>query len=193
MPPSLSPTPGVPRQQVGRYTICEPIAAGGMATVSSDICRAGRLLARCGREATRIAHLAIRPSSSRCSSTKRASRARIRHPNVVPTLDVWSDEGRHLLGHGVRARRVALRLASSARRSDNSPFRCRISTAILVSVLHGLHAAHEAKTRAASRSISCIATFRRKTSSSVPMAPCAYSTSASPKPFNRGRTRSREH
>ena len=52
------------------------------------------------------------PTSSRCSSTRRASPARIRHPNVVPTLDVVARRRRALPGDGVRARRVALDAAA---------------------------------------------------------------------------------
>jgi serine/threonine-protein kinase len=70
--------------------------------------------------------------------------ARIRHPNVVPTLDVLVDDNEIILVmeyvHGESL--FGLRRAARERR-ESIPL--GISTAILVSVLHGLHAAHEAK------------------------------------------------
>jgi serine/threonine-protein kinase len=70
--------------------------------------------------------------------------ARIRHPNVVPTLDVLVDDNEIILVmeyvHGESL--FALRRTA---RERNQPIPLSVSIAILVSVLHGLHAAHEAK------------------------------------------------
>jgi serine/threonine protein kinase len=70
--------------------------------------------------------------------------ARIRHPNVVPTLDVVATEGEIFLvmdyvqGESLSRLRIAMQDAKRA----TDP---RIVAAIMSGVLHGLHAAHEAK------------------------------------------------
>ncbi|MBV9948543.1 MAG: serine/threonine protein kinase [Myxococcales bacterium] len=70
--------------------------------------------------------------------------ARIAHPNVVPTLDVISEDGELLLVmeyvHGAALSRLVRLLAD---RGERVP--APIAAAILSGVLHGLHAAHEAR------------------------------------------------
>ncbi len=72
--------------------------------------------------------------------------ARVRHPNVVPTLDVITDgaDGEIFLVMEYVAGESLSRLlrALQARKRLVSP---RIAITILSGVLHGLHAAHEAK------------------------------------------------
>jgi len=70
--------------------------------------------------------------------------ARIKHPNVVPTLDIVR-EGPDLLlvmdyVQGETLARLAAALHAASDRLDP-----RLACAILVGILHGLHAAHEAK------------------------------------------------
>ena len=71
--------------------------------------------------------------------------ARIRHPNVVPTLDVVAPARRALPRHGVRPGRVALAPPHGAASPRATRIPPPIVAAIMVGVLHGLHAAHEAK------------------------------------------------
>ncbi len=70
--------------------------------------------------------------------------ARVRHPNVVPTLDVVATQGELFLVleyvHGETLAQVLRRLA---RTGESIPL--PIVTAIFSGVLHGLHAAHEAR------------------------------------------------
>jgi serine/threonine protein kinase len=70
--------------------------------------------------------------------------ARIRHPNVVPTLDVVATEGEiFLVMDYVQGESLSkLRVAMQATKRLTDP---RIVAAIMSGVLHGLHAAHEAK------------------------------------------------
>jgi serine/threonine-protein kinase len=70
--------------------------------------------------------------------------ARIRHPNVVPTLDVVAIEGEiFLVMDYVQGESLGkLRLAMHATGKSTDP---RIVAAVMGGVLHGLHAAHEAK------------------------------------------------
>jgi serine/threonine-protein kinase len=70
--------------------------------------------------------------------------ARIRHPNVVPTLDVVATEGEIFLVmdyvQGESLSRLRIAMQDAKRHADP-----RIIAAIMSGVLHGLHAAHEAK------------------------------------------------
>jgi serine/threonine-protein kinase len=70
--------------------------------------------------------------------------ARIRHPNVVPTLDVVATEGEIFLVmdyvQGESLSRLRIAMQDAKRQADP-----RIIAAIMSGVLHGLHAAHEAK------------------------------------------------
>src|SRR5262249_54371047 len=76
--------------------------------------------------------------------------ARIQHPNVVPVLDVVALEGEIFLVmeyvHGESLSRL-LRLA----RDPGATVPPRIASAILSHALHGLHAAHEAKSEGGER------------------------------------------
>lgn len=73
--------------------------------------------------------------------------ARVRHPNVVPPLDVLAEGGELLLVmeyvHGESLSRL---LRSAWKANERVPL--PIGAAILSNVLHGLHAAHEARDEA---------------------------------------------
>jgi serine/threonine protein kinase len=133
---------GLPRI-VGRYALYGEIAAGGMATVML-----GRLLGPVGFARTVAikklhAQYAKDPEFVAMFVDEARLAARIRHPNVVPTLDVVAEGGQLLLVmeyvHGESLSRL-LRSASSRSRPVPPP----IASAIVTGVLHGLHAAHEA-------------------------------------------------
>jgi serine/threonine-protein kinase len=70
--------------------------------------------------------------------------ARIRHPNVVPTIDVVATEGEVFVVmeyvHGESLARLRSAMAQAGRVADP-----RIVASVISGVLHGLHAAHEAK------------------------------------------------
>jgi serine/threonine-protein kinase len=70
--------------------------------------------------------------------------ARIRHPNVVPTLDVVATGGELFLVMEYVPGESIARLARTLR-EHNQTLPTRILSAIMAGVLHGLHAAHEAK------------------------------------------------
>jgi serine/threonine-protein kinase len=133
-----------PEQQVGRYAIFDQFAAGGMASVH-------------------LARLAGLEGFSRVVAVKRMHRhllenkdfkamfldearlaARIRHPNVVPILDVIAIGDELLIVmeyvHGVSVHAL-MRLSVKAKANMPRP----VAFAILTNTLHGLHAAHEAR------------------------------------------------
>jgi serine/threonine-protein kinase len=130
---------------VGRYAISTEIAAGGMATV-----HLGRLLGPAGFARVvaikRLhAHLAGDPDLVAMLLDEARVAARIRHPNVVPTLDVVATGGELFLVmeyvEGESLSRL-LRAAVAARRGPPPP---RVVAAVVCGALHGLHAAHEAR------------------------------------------------
>ena len=131
-------------KRVGRYLLFDPIASGGMGTV-----HIGKMVGAVGF--SRIVaikslhpHLARDPAFLSMLMDEARLAARIRHPNVVSVLDVVRSsrdlllvleyiEGESLsrLIEGARQRRLAI-----------PP---RLAVSVLVQVLTGLHAAHEAR------------------------------------------------
>ncbi len=129
---------------VGRYALYGSIASGGMATV-----HLGRLMGPVGFSRTvaikRLhAQFAQDPEFVSMFLDEARLAARIRHPNVVPTLDVVATSGELFLVMEYVPGDSLSRLARTARdRRQRIPQ--RVISAIMSSVLHGLHAAHEAK------------------------------------------------
>ena len=130
--------------RAGRYALHGEIASGGMATV-----HLGKLLGPVGFSRT-VAIKRLLPPLSRdpefVASLLDEARlaARIRHPNVVPTLDVVAAGSELLvvmefvLGESLAG---LMRVLMSRRETVPVP----IAAAIAVGVLHGLHAAHETR------------------------------------------------
>jgi eukaryotic-like serine/threonine-protein kinase len=129
---------------VGRYALYGAIAAGGMATV-----HLGRLLGPVGFSRTvaikRLhAQFASDPEFVSMFLDEARLAARIRHPNVVPTLDVVATGGELFLVMDYVPGESVARLARALRERQQS-IPIRILSHIMAGVLHGLHAAHEAK------------------------------------------------
>jgi len=129
---------------VGRYALYNPIAAGGMATV-----HLGRLLGPVGFSRTvaikRLhAQYAADPEFVTMFLDEARLAARIRHPNVVPTLDVVATDGELFLVMDYVPGESVARLSRALLQAKQS-IPLRILSGIMVGALHGLHAAHEAK------------------------------------------------
>lgn len=131
-----------PERIIGRYALFGEIAAGGMATV-----HLGRLLGPAGFART-VAIKRLHPQFAKDPEfvsmflDEARLAARIRHPNVVSTLDVVALEGElfivmdYVEGESLaRIRRLA--------GERGPPLPVDVTAAIFVNVLHGLHAAHE--------------------------------------------------
>ncbi len=129
-------------QTLGRYALYDRIASGGMATVYF-----GQLIGTGGF--SRIVaikrlhpHLALEKEFAAMLLDEAYLAGRIRHPNVVSTLDVVSEGGELFLVmeyvHGETLARL-LRAAILDRR----PVPQDVSVAIVIGALNGLHAAHE--------------------------------------------------
>ncbi|HEY2364851.1 MAG TPA: serine/threonine-protein kinase, partial [Polyangiaceae bacterium] len=128
---------------VGRYAFGPKIAAGGMATV-----HAGRVVGSIGFTRTvAIKRLheryALDPKFVSMFVDEARLAARVRHPNVVPTLDVVVDAGEIFVileyVHGEPLSRLVKVLPANQR------FPVRIASAIAFGTLLGLHAAHDAR------------------------------------------------
>src|ERR1700712_4018298 len=82
----------VPPRQVGRYTLFEQIAAGGMATVHVARFAGPEGFSRVVAMKHLHPHLANDPEFKSMFIGEARLASRIRHPNVVPTLDVVVDQ-----------------------------------------------------------------------------------------------------
>ena len=129
---------------VGRYALYAEIAAGGMATVHF-----GRLLGPVGFSRT-VAIKRLHPQFAKDPEfvsmflDEARLAARIRHPNVVPTLDVVATNGELFLVMDYVQGESLSRLVRGMRdRKTRIP--PRIVASIMAGALHGLHAAHEAR------------------------------------------------
>src|SRR5262245_3092434 len=129
---------------VGRYALYGEIASGGMATVHFE-----RLLGPVGFSRT-VAIKRLHPQFAKDPEfvsmflDEARLAARIRHPNVVATLDVVATKGElFLVMEYVQGESLSRLARAVMARGENLP--PRIVASIMCGVLHGLHAAHEAR------------------------------------------------
>jgi serine/threonine protein kinase len=136
---AVAPTPVL----VGRYAIFDRIASGGMATV-----HIGRLAGEGGfarTVAVKRLHpqFALDPEFVAMFLDEARLAARIRHPNVVATVDIVNGDGElFLVMEYVDGEPLSTLLRLS--REKKSPLAPDVAAGILAQALHGLHAAHEA-------------------------------------------------
>lgn len=134
-----------PAEIVGRYALYGEIASGGMAVVHY-----GKLLGAVGFQRP-VAIKRLHPQLARDPAVRdmfideARLASRIRHPNVVPTLDVVAD-GRDLLLVMEYVHGESLQQLMRAMRKRGERIPLRITLAVVSALLHGLHAAHEATT-----------------------------------------------
>ncbi|HEY8088208.1 MAG TPA: serine/threonine-protein kinase [Polyangiaceae bacterium] len=132
-----------PIRRIGRYALYTEIASGGMATVYLGRQRGQAGFARTVAIKRLHPQHAKEPDFVAMFLDEARLAARIRHPNVVPTLDVVATEGElFLVMEYVQGESLARLLKASRHRKEDPP--TRVVAAIVADVLHGLHAAHEA-------------------------------------------------
>ncbi len=131
-------------RQIGRYSLHDVIATGGMATVHF-----GRLVDPLGFSRTvaikRLhAHLVDNPNLVAMLRDEARIGARIRHPNVVPITDAMAADGEvFLVMDYVHGLSLSALLANVL---DGAPAPAlEVTLAIMANMLSGLHAAHEAR------------------------------------------------
>lgn len=140
---SVPPPPKV--SVLGRYALFEAIAAGGMARVYL-----GRQLGAAGFARTvaikrMLPHLVEDQRLVTMFIDEARLAARIRHPNVVPILDVVSDGSElFLVMEYVAGEALGMIQRTLHQREERVP--PEIASSIVTGVLYGLHAAHEAVT-----------------------------------------------
>jgi serine/threonine-protein kinase len=130
--------------RIGRYELFDRIAAGGMATVYF-----GRLVSGAGfRRAVALKrlhpHLAEEKRFVAMLRDEARLAGRIRHPNVVPVLDVVEGDGELLLVLEL-VEGPSLGTIMTSLRERNVPMPLEILSGIMRGALAGLDAAHEAK------------------------------------------------
>jgi eukaryotic-like serine/threonine-protein kinase len=127
---------------VGRYVIGESFASGGMGAIHLGRIRGAGGFARTVAVKRLFPGFANDAGFRAMLLDEARLVSRIRHPNVVPTLDVWEEENDLYVVmeyvHGVS-------LSHLIRRPDAGPVPVGIALGILECVLSGLHAAHEAR------------------------------------------------
>jgi serine/threonine-protein kinase len=130
--------------RVGRYAIHDRIAAGGMATV-----HLGRLVGEGGFARTVAIkrlhpHFSLDPDFVSMFLDEARLAARIRHPNVVQTVDVVvANDEVFLVMDYVEGESFSFMIQSLAKVQAYMAPAC--ASAIVSGALRGLHAAHEAK------------------------------------------------
>jgi eukaryotic-like serine/threonine-protein kinase len=131
-------------QVIGRYALYGEIAAGGMATVHY-----GRLVGPVGFSRTvaikRLhAQFAKDPEFAAMFLDEARLAARIRHPNVVQTLDVVASDGElFLVMEYVHGESLVRLIRACVAKGETVPL--DLVSGIVCGALHGLHSAHEAK------------------------------------------------
>ncbi len=127
----------------GRYALFGEIASGGMATVhlARQIGAAG--FARMVAVKRLHERYARDPEFVAMFLDEARLVARVRHPNVVQTVDVVAEDGELFLVMEYVHGESLLRLTGMANKK-NAPLPVPVIAALIASTLHGLHAAHEA-------------------------------------------------
>jgi len=127
-----------------QYFLHAPIGAGGMATV-----HIGQLIAPLGFSrvvAIKRLHpmLSGQPEFAAMLVDEARITARVRHLNVIPTLDVFVEAGEcFLVMEYVEGESLAKLLHAASFAEKSVP--PEVAVAVITGVLHGLHAAHTAK------------------------------------------------
>ncbi len=135
---------GTETRTVGRYVLCDEIASGGMATV-----HIGRLLGPVGFARTVAIkrlhpHFAKDPEFVAMFLDEARIAARVRHPNVVSTLDVVVLKGELFVVMEYVHGESLSKLIRASRAATGAGVPLPIAMTIIANALYGLHAAHEA-------------------------------------------------
>jgi eukaryotic-like serine/threonine-protein kinase len=139
----IRPTPPPEPQFLGRYAIYDQIASGGMATVHFGRFAGPSGFARTVAIKRAHPHLARESDFALMFLDEARLAARIRHPNVVATIDVLQTPTDLALVMEYVHGESLWKLARAAKdRGERVPV--AVSAAIIIDTLHGLHAAHEA-------------------------------------------------
>ncbi|MEO8878086.1 MAG: serine/threonine-protein kinase, partial [Polyangiaceae bacterium] len=127
----------------GRYTLHGEIAAGGMATVHIGRQRGTAGFSKMVAIKRLHAQYAKDPDFVSMFLDEARLAARVHHPNVVSTLDIIATDGEvFIVMEYIRGESLSKLLRALVPRGERMPL--KVAAAVMVGVLHGLHAAHEA-------------------------------------------------
>ena len=134
----------LPTAIIGRYALFDQFAEGGIATVHFGRIDGAGGFSRIVAIKRLLPHLVANDEFTEMLLKEARFAARVRHPNVVPTLDVVASQGDVLLVleyiHGESLSALCRKQAKS--RKDHFPV--EIAVAVMLDVLSGLSAVHEA-------------------------------------------------
>ena len=134
----------IPITKIGRYTLFDQFATGGMATVHLGRLDGAGGFSRVVAIKRLLPHLVQNEDFTQMLLKEARLAARVRHPNVVPTLDVVASKGDVLLVleyvHG-EALSTLCRIQVKQKK-DHIPV--DVAATIMRDVLQGLEAVHEA-------------------------------------------------
>jgi serine/threonine-protein kinase len=134
---------------IGRYTIYGEIASGGMATVHVGRAQGHGGFARMVAIKRLHPHLAQDPDFVAMFLDEAWLAARIHHPNVVQTIDIVSEGGElFLVMEFVHGEMLSLIWRALRETEKPLPPPASVTASIVCGILHGLHAAHEARDEA---------------------------------------------
>jgi serine/threonine-protein kinase len=132
-----------PIAKLGRYMLFDKFASGGMATVHLGRLDGAGGFSRVVAIKRLLPHLVQSGEFSEMLLNEARLAARVRHPNVVPTLDVVASKGEVLLVlEYVHGESLSALCRTQAKQRGVVPVGVAVS--IVLGLLQGLHAVHEA-------------------------------------------------
>jgi serine/threonine-protein kinase len=133
-----------PTARIGRYALFEQFAAGGMATVHFGRLDGAGGFSRVVAIKRLLPHLVANREFTDMLLNEARLAARVRHPNVVATLDVVASKGDVLLVLDYVQGEALSTLCRAQAKEKRELVPIPIAIAIMQDVLHGLLAIHEA-------------------------------------------------
>lgn len=136
-------------RKLGRYIVHRELASGGMASVWLARQRGDGDFSRVVAIKQLFPQYAKDPQFVAMFRDEARLAARVRHPNVVPTIDVVAADGEvFLVMEYVAGESLSRLLAAARRKAGGKEEKARLDGAIasniVIGVLEGLHAAHQA-------------------------------------------------
>ncbi len=132
-----------PIAKIGRYALFEKFASGGMATVHLGRLDGAGGFSRVVAIKRLLPHLVQDGDFAEMLLKEARLAARVRHPNVVPTLDVVASKGEVLLVlEYVHGESLSALCRAQAKRNELIPLSIVVS--VMMEALEGLHSVHEA-------------------------------------------------
>ncbi|NUO49184.1 MAG: serine/threonine protein kinase [Polyangiaceae bacterium] len=135
---------GAPGLRAGRYQLFGRIAAGGMATVHFGLLRGDQGFSRVVAIKRMLPQLSGDPVFVTMFRDEAMVASRIKHPNVVPVLDVVAERAEAwLVMEYIRGVALSTLLQRTVERGERVPV--PVAVAVVSGILSGLHAAHAAR------------------------------------------------